>query len=72
MYSVQSMEKETLKQRRENIGLTQADFAETIGVTATTISRYETGLITIPKYMDFVLEALEVRHIKKLQNQIEG
>lgn len=62
------MEKETLKQRRENLGLTQADFAETIGVTATTISRYETGLVTIPKWMDLVFEALEAKQIKKLQS----
>ena len=65
------MEKEKLKQRRENLGLTQDEFAKMIGLTATTISRYETGLVDIPKYMDFVLEALEARHIKKLQNQSE-
>jgi len=63
------MEKEKLKQRRENLGLTQADFAKTIGVTATTISRYETGLTTIPKYMEIILEALEIRQMKKLQKQ---
>lgn len=61
------MEKESLKQRREQIGLTQAEFADMIGVTSTTISRYETGLMKIPKYMDFVLEALEARLVKKLQ-----
>ncbi len=66
------MEKEKLKQRRENLGLTQTDFAKTIGVTATTISRYETGLTTIPKYMDFVLEALEIRQMKKFQKQHDG
>ncbi len=49
------------------LGLTQAEFAEKIGLTATTISRYETGLIKTPKYMDFVLEALESRLVKKLQ-----
>ena len=64
------MEKETLKQRRENLGLKQSDFAKIIGSTATSISRYETGLVAIPKYMDLVLEALEARQIKKLQSQI--
>ncbi len=29
--------------------------------------KYETGLIKTPKYMDFVLEALESRLVKKLQ-----
>ncbi len=61
------MEKGNLKRRREQLGLTQAEFAETIDVTSTTISRYETGLMKIPKYMDFVLEALEARLVKKLQ-----
>ena len=66
------MEKDSLKQRREQLGLTQAEFADKIGVTATTISRYETGLMKIPKYMDFVLEALEARLIKKLQTPVEN
>ncbi len=66
------MEKESLKQRREQLGFTQAEFAEKIGVTATTISRYETGLMKIPKYMDFVLEALEIRQMKKFQKQHDG
>ncbi len=71
MYILRSMERENLKERREQIGLTQTEFAEIIGVTSTTISRYETGLMKIPKYMDFVLEALEMRLIKKLQQPSE-
>lgn len=65
------MEKSELKKRREQLGLTQASFAETIGIAANTVSRYETGTMEIPKYMDFVFEALEARQIKKLQSQIE-
>lgn len=65
------MEKETLKAKRENLGLKQNEFAEIIGTTATSISRYETGLVKIPKYMDLVFEALEARQIKKLQSSIE-
>lgn len=63
------MERESLKARRENLGLTQAAFAEAIGITSNTMSRYETGTLEIPKYMELVLEALEARQIKKLQNQ---
>ncbi len=65
------MEKNELKKRRERLGLTQTSFAEMIGISANTISRYETGTMTIPKYMDLVLEALEARQIKNLQSPIE-
>ncbi len=65
------MEKNELKKRRERLGLTQTSFAEMIGISANTVSRYETGTMTIPKYMDLVLEALEARQIKNLQSPIE-
>ncbi len=65
------MEKSELKKRRERLGLTQVSFAETVGISANTVSRYETGTMTIPKYMDLVLEALEARQIKNLQSSIE-
>lgn len=64
------MDKIELKKRRERLGLTQSEFAETTGVTATTISRYETGLTTIPKNMDLILEALEKRQIENLKQPI--
>ncbi len=65
------MEKSELKKRRERLGLTQVSFAETVGISANTVSRYETGTMIIPKYMDLVLEALEARQIKNLQSSIE-
>jgi transcriptional regulator with XRE-family HTH domain len=66
------MEKSELKKRRERLGLTQTSFAETVGISANTVSRYETGTMTIPKYMDLVLEAMEARQIKNLQTSIEN
>ncbi len=66
------MEKSELKKRRERLGLTQTSFAEVVGISANTVSRYETGTMTIPKYMDLVLEALEARQIKNLQSSIEN
>jgi transcriptional regulator with XRE-family HTH domain len=66
------MEKTDLKKRRERLGLTQTSFAETIGISANTVSRYETGTMVIPKYMDLVLEALETRQIKTLQTSVEN
>jgi len=66
------MEKSELKKRRERLGLTQVSFANTVGISANTVSRYETGTMIIPKYMDLVLEALEARQIKNLQSSIEN
>lgn len=65
------MEKTELKKRRERLGFTQTAFAETVGIASNTVSRYETGLMEIPKYMEFVLEALEARRVRELQNQSE-
>jgi len=66
------MEKTELKKRRERLGLTQTSFAETIGISANTVSRYETGAMVIPKNMDLILEALEKRHIEDLKQPISA
>lgn len=70
--SINDMEKDNLKERRENLGMTQTEFADATGLTATTISRYETGLVKIPKSMELILEALEARQIRKLQKQAQS
>ena len=64
------MDKDELKKRRERLGLTQVEFAEALGVTSTTVSRYETGLVDIPKHMVLTLEALEARQIEKLKKPV--
>ena len=61
------MEKDELKKRRERLGLTQAEFARVLGFASNTVSGYETGRLEIPMFMDLVLEALEARRIKELQ-----
>lgn len=66
------MNKEALKKRRESLGLTQENLAEILGVTATTVSRYETGLVKIPVWMNIVIEVLESRKIIELQKQKES
>lgn len=65
------MEKDALKKRRERLGLTQAELAKVLGFASNTVSGYETGRLEIPEFMELVLEALEVRQIKKLQAQSE-
>jgi transcriptional regulator with XRE-family HTH domain len=64
------MEKDELRKRRERLGLTQTSFADTIGISANTVSRYETGSMVIPKSMELILEALEKRRIEDLQKPI--
>jgi DNA-binding XRE family transcriptional regulator len=66
------MNSDELKKRRERLGLTQATLAEKIGVVPNTISRYETESLDIPIYMDLVLEALESRLVKSLQQSSDG
>lgn len=58
-----------MKKRRERLGITQAGLAEVLGFAANTVSGYETGRMEIPKYMDLILEALEIRKIKELQKE---
>lgn len=62
--------KEELKQRRERLGFTQAAFAEILGVAPNTISRYETGLVEMPKWIELVIEALEYKRFETLKKQI--
>ena len=66
------MNKDELKKRRERLGLTQSAFAGILGIASNSVSRYETGLVEIPQYMELVLEALEHRQIEKLKQPIEA
>lgn len=58
-----------LKQRREELGLTQTTFADVIGITANTISRYERGSLQVPKWMELAIQTLEQKHIEMLQKR---
>ncbi|HEY8560203.1 MAG TPA: helix-turn-helix domain-containing protein [Pyrinomonadaceae bacterium] len=65
------MTKAEFKERRERLGMTQAKFADTLKVSLSIISKYETGASDIPHYFELIFEALEARQIKKLQSPIE-
>jgi transcriptional regulator with XRE-family HTH domain len=64
------MTKEEFKERRGRIGMTQAELADTLKVSLSIISKYETGASEIPSYFELIFEALEARQIKKLQMPI--
>ena len=57
------MDKETIKQMRQDLNLTQTDFAKALGVSFSTVSRWENGDI-MPN--DKQLEQLDV--LKQLQD----
>lgn len=59
---------ERLRERREELGLTQVEVAEKIGVTAATYCRYETGVLN-NIFLDKVIriaEALKIHPAKLL------
>ncbi len=64
------MDKNELKKRRERLGLTQSELANELGYASNTVSRYETGTLEIPKYMDLVIDALEKKQIENLKQPI--
>lgn len=41
-----------IKKIRKNLGLTQQDFADEIGISRVSLSGYETGKIKIPLYIE--------------------
>lgn len=59
-----------LKKQREKLGLSQRELAEALGVDVGTISRWERGARTPPKYVALALEALERIVKKSPQNDI--
>jgi hypothetical protein len=42
-----------------------------VGISVNTVSRYEIGTMTIPKYMDLVLKALKARKLKSFNPQLK-
>lgn len=48
-----------IKSYRERTGLTQADLASRLGVTQSTVSRFETGALAVDARTRLALEAIE-------------
>lgn len=61
------MKGDDFKNRRERLGLSQAKLAELVDLSISAVSKWENDKMPIPRYMDFVFEALEARKIRELQ-----
>jgi transcriptional regulator with XRE-family HTH domain len=64
------MTKDEFKQRRERLGMTQSQLAETLEMSISTISKYEIGVNEVPKHFEFIFESLERKQIENLQKPI--
>ncbi len=46
------MEGSKLKKKREDLGLTQTELADILGVKMNTVYRWESGILTVPKSIE--------------------
>jgi DNA-binding XRE family transcriptional regulator len=57
-----------LMQRRKDLGLTQKELGEKLGVDRNTIARWENGKVKFPPVLvDLALESLENKHKKEIR-----
>jgi transcriptional regulator with XRE-family HTH domain len=53
------MEGEKLKEKRNALGLTQAQLAEIFDVKPNTVARWERGLLPVPRTVELAMETVE-------------
>jgi transcriptional regulator with XRE-family HTH domain len=53
------MEGEKLKEKRNALGLTQAQLAEILDVKPNTVARWERGLLPVPCTVELAMETVE-------------
>ncbi len=63
------MEGTELKTKRENLGLTQTELAEILGVKMNTVYRWESAILIVPKSIELAMETVERKHKLKSKNK---
>ncbi len=66
MCIVRKMNGKTLKEKRNELGLTQEQLANELGVTANTVARWERDEMKIPPFLHLALETIERKLLGKL------
>lgn len=66
------MSPEHLRAWRKGIGLTQHELGQALGVTKTTVCRWETGIRAIPAFLSLALEAVEFYASKRVPATSKG
>lgn len=63
------MKGKELKARRTDLGLTQVQLAETLGVQPNTVARWENGVLDVPKLVNLAVETVERNFRKSARNK---
>ncbi len=53
------MDNKEFKRKRMSLGLNQTELARLLDIKPNTVSRYETGVLSVPKVVELALEGIE-------------